>query len=91
MSNNFKKTVNQKIQEFGWWIEILVDNPACLYYFGVFDNYLEAHLCKVDYAQDLKEEGAKLIDIRVRAHRPEKLTINLDNIFTPKNLKKTQT
>ena len=89
MSNNLKKTANQKVQELGWWIEILVDNPACLYYFGVFNNYLEAHLHKVDYARDLKKEGAELVDIRVRVHRPEHLIINLDDIFKFKNLKKT--
>lgn len=91
MSNNLRKTENQKTQEFGWWIEILVDNPACLYYFGAFNNYLEAHLNKVSYVQDLEEEGAELVDIRVRVQRPEQLTINLDNIFTPKNSKEIST
>ena len=67
-----------KTQKFGWWIEILVDNPTYVYYFGAFNSYWEAESSKNGYIQDLKGEGAKLIDIQVKQYQPEQLTISLN-------------
>ena len=80
--------MNQRIKESGWWIEILVDSPACIYYFGAFSNYREAERSKNGYIHDLQEEGAELVDTRIGQYNPEKLTIHLKNIFPNPKLTK---
>ena len=70
--------MNQKIQiqEFGWWIEILTDNPRYIYYFGPFDSYWEAEWHKNGYIHDLKEEEAKIINIEIEKCQPKVLTFS---------------
>ena len=80
--------MNQKLEKSNWWIEILVDSPACVYYFGTFESYQEAERSKNGYIQDLQEEGAKLIATRIGQYNPEKLTIYLNNIFVRSKLTK---
>ena len=55
--------MDEKQQEFGWWIEILTSNPDYLYYFGAFDSYWEAEWFKDGYIRDLDEEKAKIVNI----------------------------
>ena len=73
--------MNQKTQRSSWWIEIVIDGPVHIYYFGNFDNYQEVEHSKNKYIQDLEKEGAKLVDIRVREHNPEELNTYLDYMF----------
>ena len=65
--------MNQKIQEFGWWIEILTDSPNYRYYFGPFDSYYEAEWSKKGYIQDLEEEGAIIINTEIEQCQPKQL------------------
>ena len=73
--------MNQKLEESNWWIEIIVDGPACIYYFGDFNNYQEAEHSKNKYIQDLEREGTEIVDTRIGQYSPEELTIYLDNMF----------
>lgn len=73
--------MNIKAQEFGWWIEILTDNPNYMYYFGVFDNYWEAEWSKNGYIQDLKQEASEIVNIQIKKCQPKQLTILCSNIF----------
>lgn len=72
--------MNKELQEFelhkfGWWIEILTDNPSYIYYFGVFESYWEAEWHKNGYIEDLEEEEAKIIDIQIEQCQPKQVTI----------------
>ena len=80
--------MSQKLEEPSWWIEILVDGPACIYYFGNFDSYQEAELSKNRYIQDLQEEGAEPVATRIGQYNPEEFAINLNNIFVRSKLTK---
>ena len=62
-------------KEFSWWIEILTDNPMYLYYFGEFNNYWEAESSKNGYIQDLKEEKAEIVDVKIGIYEPKETTI----------------
>ena len=70
-----KKFQEFELNEFGWWITILVDKPMYVYYFGVFKSYWEAEYLKKEYAEDLEEEGAEIVGIQIKLCRPKKLTI----------------
>ncbi len=72
---------HKPLLEIGWWIKILTDQPLCLYYFGPFDSYYEAHLNQDGYIQDLKEEKAQLEFIEILWCQPLEATIFLDNQF----------
>lgn len=65
--------MDKKTQKFGWWIEILTNNPNYLYYFGSFNSYWEAEWAKSGYIQDLKEEKAIIVDIQINKCQPKEL------------------
>lgn len=67
--------MNEEAIEFGWWIRIVTAKPICTYYFGPFESRWLAEYHKNGYVQDLKEEGAKLIDIDIEQCQPKELTI----------------
>lgn len=69
------------ISAWGWWIELQTAQPSCLYYFGPFANVSEAENSKLGYIQDLQEEGAQNITVKVRWCKPEQLTILRDKPF----------
>jgi hypothetical protein len=57
------------------WLEISTDNPRCTYYFGPFLSPKEAIVGQYGYIEDLKEEGAKGIVVRMRRCKPRELTV----------------
>jgi Domain of unknown function (DUF1816) len=63
---------------WGWWIELQTAQPQCLYYFGPFAKVAEAENSKLGYIQDLQEEGAQNITVKVKWCKPEQLTILRD-------------
>ena len=67
--------MNQKTQEFGWWLKILTDKPMYIYYFGDFNSYLGAESAKNGYIQDLIQEGSEIIEIQIEQCQPKQLTI----------------
>ena len=62
-----------KVHEFGWWIEILTDNPNYIYYFGPFDSYWEAEWHKSGYIEDLEAEKARIVNVEIEKCQPRQL------------------
>ncbi|MDJ0649418.1 MAG: DUF1816 domain-containing protein [Xenococcaceae cyanobacterium MO_188.B19] len=67
--------MNQKTEEFGWWIKIVTDAPLYIYYFGTFESYSEALKNQSGYIEDLKEEGNKILNIGIQKCQPKKSMI----------------
>ena len=73
--------MGKKTREFGWWIEILTNNPSYMYYFGAFNSYWEAEWHKSGYIEDLIEEKAEIISIDIQfCQPPENLTTPIISI-----------
>ncbi len=64
-----------QIKESSWWVKILTDNPMYLYYFGEFKTYWQAEQSKNGYIQDLKEEKAEIVDVKIGIYEPSETTI----------------
>ncbi len=58
-----------------WWVEIQTKNPQCIYYFGPFENALEARDLQEGYLEDLMQEQARGITVEIKQCQPEHLTI----------------
>lgn len=67
----FFKTYNR----LKWWVKIDTQSPKCIYYFGPFDSAQEAEKSYGEYLQDLQQEGARGINIKIQQCQPQKLTI----------------
>lgn len=62
---------------FGWafWVEIVTEAPRCTYYFGPFMTTKEAESAKAGYIEDLQQEGAQGIGVKIKRCKPLKLTV----------------
>ena len=58
-----------------WWLEIKTAQPLCTYYFGPFVSRQEAMVHQADYVEDLVNEQAKGITIKLKQCQPKELTI----------------
>ena len=58
-----------------WWLEIKTSQPYCIYFFGPFASPQEARLHQAGYVEDLLEEQAEGITIKLKQCRPKELTI----------------
>jgi hypothetical protein len=58
-----------------YWVEIKTKQPACLYYFGPFDSHTEAKAMQHGYIEDLVDEKARGISVKIKRCLPTKLTI----------------
>jgi hypothetical protein len=63
-----------------WWVEIVTEEPKCIYYFGSFARANEAKLSLGGYIEDLKEEGAQVIAVDIKRGQPRELTIFEDEL-----------
>lgn len=63
---------------FAWWVEISTDFPRCHYYFGPFDSAKDAEAAKQGYIEDLEQEGAQGMVVRVKCCKPSVLTIDAE-------------
>jgi hypothetical protein len=61
-----------------WWVEITTEMPRCTYYFGPFGDYKSAEASKAGYLEDLQQEGAQGIGVRIKRCKPFQLTISDD-------------
>ena len=68
-----------KLFLLSWWLEITTTNPYCIYWFGPFDSPLEARLYQSGYIEDLVEEQAEGITIKLQQCQPQVLTICSDS------------
>lgn len=64
-----------KKHSFPYWIEVTTKQPHCIYYFGPFDSYGEAKRSQGGYIEDLIEEKASGISIKIQRCLPTNLTI----------------
>lgn len=58
-----------------WWVEITTASPHCTYYFGPFENSLEAVAACPGYVEDLKSEQAQGIEFKIKRCKPDVLTL----------------
>jgi hypothetical protein len=58
-----------------WWVEIVTESPACIYYFGPYANASEAEAEKIGFIADLEQEGARDLKVTIKRCKPEQLTI----------------
>ncbi len=58
-----------------WWVEIHTTNPQCIYYFGPFETALEARNLQSGYVEDLRQEQAQVILVKIQPCQPQQLTI----------------
>ena len=64
--------------ELAWWVEIITSQPACTYYFGTFITAKDAELSQNGYIEDLEEEKAQGIAVKIKQCQPINLTICQD-------------
>ena len=64
-----------------YWIEITTQQPSCIYYFGPFGSYTEAEQMRHGYIEDLVEERAIGISVKVERCRPTELTITNEELL----------
>lgn len=63
-----------------WWVKISTIVPNCIYYFGPFDTFREAQLSRAGYIDDLVEEKAQGITVKIQRCQPTEMTIFEDEI-----------
>lgn len=75
--NNIIEKLTSLLDSFGWawWVEIVTQNPRCTYYFGPFLSSKEADVAKGGYVEDLDQEGAQGIVVKIKRCKPANLTI----------------
>ncbi|MEG4576595.1 DUF1816 domain-containing protein [Microcoleus sp. N3A4] len=66
---------SRRTKQEKWWVEIVTDFPRCTYYFGPFDSDKEASTNTPGYIEDLENEGARNISIRIKQCQPAELTL----------------
>jgi radical SAM superfamily enzyme len=57
------------------WVIVTTTQPNCIYYFGPFGDYAEANEMQDGYLEDLIEEKAIGINVKIRRCLPKILTI----------------
>jgi hypothetical protein len=70
--------------DLGWWIEVFTAHPACIYYFGVFENSKTAEAALPGFIDDLLDEGARGLVSRIDFHTPSEFTIDMEPPLKPK-------
>lgn len=71
---------NFSSNDIPWWLEIETKIPQCIYYFGPFDSPQEAQNHQSGYIEDLINEKAEGISVKLKQiERPTLLTIDKDN------------
>ena len=64
-----------------YWIKITTQQPSCIYYFGAFDSRAEARKMRHGYIEDLVEEQATNIVVKIERCSPTKLTITDEKLL----------
>ncbi len=58
-----------------FWVEVMTENPNCIYYFGPFLTAAEAHASEEGYLEDIESEGANCFKVSVKRCKPSQLTV----------------
>ena len=74
------KTLDSRVkdEDLGWWIEIFTAHPACIYYFGVFEDTETAAAALSEFTEDLLNKDITGLAARIHFHSPHELTVDLD-------------
>ena len=59
-----------------YWVEIKTNNPTCIYYFGHFDSPLAAKIMQKGYIDDLIDEKATIVSVKIKQCQPKELTVD---------------
>lgn len=57
-----------------WWIQVSMQSPSSVMYFGPFDTHKEAESKLAGYVEDLLQEGATDMVVDIQRCHPETLT-----------------
>lgn len=72
----------QKTAKVPYWLKISTKVPSCIYYFGPFDNSLQAKASQSGYIEDLMAEKAVGIHVELEQRlQPEELTTCEEDFF----------
>jgi hypothetical protein len=63
-----------------WWTKVYTTNPFCIYYFGPFDQMVDAQSSRFGYIEDLESEGAKVVFVKLTQLIPQSLTVEFRNL-----------
>lgn len=58
-----------------WWIEIITNQPKCIYYFGPFSSSDKAQSSSGTYIEDLEQKNVQVINVDIKRGQPQQLTI----------------
>jgi hypothetical protein len=58
-----------------WWLEVITEEPKCIYYFSPFSSEYLAEVLSDGYLEDLEQEKAQVISVDIKRGQPRKLTI----------------
>lgn len=61
------------------WVKITTEKPRCIYYFGPFASKKEAASAEAGYIEDLRGEGAEIVEVKIERCKPKELTIYDDS------------
>lgn len=77
LANIIEEAFTSGLERVGlaWWVEIVTAQPSCIYYFGPFISSKEAELARSGYIEDLEQEAAVGITVRIQQCKPTQLTI----------------
>jgi Domain of unknown function (DUF1816) len=77
---NLEEHLASRLEPLGlaYWLEIVTENPQCLYYFGPFATSKQARQAEPGYLEDLEHEGAHILLTKVQRCRPKSLTVFQD-------------
>jgi Domain of unknown function (DUF1816) len=77
---NLEERLAYRLEPLGlaYWLEVVTDNPSCLYYFGPFATSAQARQSEPGYLEDLEHEGAHVLVTKVQRCRPKSLTVFQD-------------
>jgi hypothetical protein len=84
IADRFKTITNSLVNKKPlqpYWIEIITKQPECMYYFGPFDSHSEAKNMQGGYIEDLMEEKAIGISVKIKRCLPLRLTITAEELL----------
>lgn len=67
--------LNPTTVQLGWWIEVFTAEPLGIYYFGSFDNRLEAEWAKPDRIENLELQGYQVLETNIKQCQPRERSL----------------
>jgi hypothetical protein len=80
VSKEMFEEVNLPSTHLMWWSKVYTISPFCIYYFGPFEKESNAQNSNPGYIEDLENEGAKVVYVKLKHLIPKKLTVEFKNL-----------